>query len=557
MNRLERPQILCLLKDEGGFYPLYNVRDWEAKHGTLSYLFVCYTGQQFRHGVDEDENWLHEVAEDAARNAGVQAYWIASFCLNPYDPEDVYRISDVVRGAHSLVVAIGSPAGSHLSQDQMLGQLGSRIWTFPEVLLSPPHQPITIYSRDTNSIRSISKSSFAFEAWGDNSLSRQLIDHYEASVILSPLELVSIALQCFLDRKTAKTYYEGDLSYALMGLLRRRPRANPQDSAFEAFCRLSLANDSDQLIERLICLLPTNADGTSLSRPWYDIDDFWDSNLWDIEPHCQVVGLGGDDTVILSGAFGAPIHWECFEPVNLLMRNTMRRWVGKVVIRSSPLLAITGAGLLAGSQSQGGDLLPITIFGWILIGLYILIVLSSPYFVYSLYCGKTWAAQPWLFGLEGHLKIDQIEELIFGINLGRLRWSPYSSDLSRHDENTYGECEGLDPTDPTPAGPPNPFISEARDSNYGELKLFTLVDTNTLTVTLFRSVRPPVVMLLCGSEGGMQRALLCSYDWKTQTLCRETILRVKTVIMDKMSRVDRLRLALTRSIGETVEFATV
>lgn len=554
MQRLERPRKLCVLRPDG-ILPVENLKVWELKNITLSYIFVCYTAQQFCHGVEEDGKWLHEAAEDAARSAGVNAYWIASSCIDLADPEDVYRISDVVRGAHSLVVAIGSPQGSIISQKEMLQQLGSRIWTFPEVLLSPSHKPITVYIRDTGATRILSKGDFAFEAWGDIPISKQLIDHYEATIILSPLELVSIALQCFLNRKTAKSYYNGDHSYALMGLLRRRPKVNPQDSAFEAFCRLSLANDSDQLIERLICLLPRSLDGGDLDRPWYDINDFWDSNLWDIEPHCQVVGLGGENTVILSGAFGAPIHWECFEPVSLFMRNTLKRWVGKVIIRTSPLFVIIGVSLLAVSRSKGGDLLAITIFGWIFIGLYILLSLASPYFIYSLYCGKTWAAQPWLFGFEGHMRIDQIEELIFGINLGRLRWSPYSSDLSQHNENTHGECEGLDPTDRTPENlAPDSFVSEARNSEYGELKLFTLVDTNTLTVTLFRSVRPPVAMLLCGSEGGMQRALLCSYDWKTQTLCRETVLRVQTVIMEQMSRVDRFRLALKRPLGDTAEF---
>ncbi|KAF7166147.1 hypothetical protein CNMCM5623_010024 [Aspergillus felis] len=97
-----------------------------------------------------------------------------------------------------------------------------------------------------------------------------------------------------------------------------------------------------------------------------------------------------------------------------------------------------------------------------------------------------------------------------------------------------------------------PLTSRGSES-YEQLKIFTLVDTNTLTVTLFRAVRPPVAMLLCGSEGGMQRALLCSYDWKSQTLYRESVLRVETLVLEKMSRVDRFRLGLKRPVPETVE----
>ena len=40
--------------------------------------------------------------------------------------------------------------------------------------------------------------------------------------------------------------------------------------------------------------------------------------------------------------------------------------------------------------------------------------------------------------------------------------------------------------------------------------------------------------LLCGSEGGMQRAVMCSYDWTTSTLYRETVLRMG----DQSSRED-------------------
>lgn len=69
----------------------------------------------------------------------------------------------------------------------------------------------------------------------------------------------------------------------------------------------------------------------------------------------------------------------------------------------------------------------------------------------------------------------------------------------------------------------------------GEERIFALVDTNTLSVTLFSAVRPPVAVVLCGEEGGMQRALLCSYDWSTQTLYRETVMRMSFVDADPYS----------------------
>ncbi|CAG8189651.1 unnamed protein product [Penicillium olsonii] len=535
-----RPRLLCLLL-EGGI-GILKVEDWEPEFGTLSYIFISYTASQFH--SDEDKEELHRIAGAAAQKAGVDAYWIGCSCM-PQDTlvQDVYRISDIVRGAHSVVVIVGPSLNSGPDATGMLHELGSRLWTFPEILLASSNHPISIYVRDcdSDSFRAVSKQDFAKEAWGDAPVSRQLIDHYEGSIILSPLELVSIALQCIPCRDTPK-FYNGDLAYALMGLLRRRPNVDKDDSAFEAFCRLSLANDSDQLIERMICMLPEEPD-----QLWHDIKDFWGSQLWDIQPLCQVVGLGGDDTVILSGAFGAPIRWKSFEPVNLLMRSTLKRLIAKTIIRSTPLWLILGVALLASSQLRGGYYAPITAMGWVITGLYLLAILASPLFIYWLYVGKTWAAQPWLFGFEGYMEIGEIETLIFGINLGRLRWSPYSSELSKHQAED-DECVGQDPThEPSTAE----FASAAQNSEYGEMKLFTLVDTNTLTVTLFKAVRPPVAMILCGSEGGMQRALLCSYDWKTQTLYRESVLRVETLVLENMSRVDRFKLGLKRPKAKT------
>ena len=47
-----------------------------------------------------------------------------------------------------------------------------------------------------------------------------------------------------------------------------------------------------------------------------------------------------------------------------------------------------------------------------------------------------------------------------------------------------------------------------------------------MMATLFEARRPPVVLMIGGSEGGMKRALACLYDVTTGTLYRETVLRV-------------------------------
>jgi hypothetical protein len=67
-----------------------------------------------------------------------------------------------------------------------------------------------------------------------------------------------------------------------------------------------------------------------------------------------------------------------------------------------------------------------------------------------------------------------------------------------------------------------------------------------MQVTMFQAANPPIALVICGSEGGMKRAIGCSYDWKTGTLYRETVLRVSTTVLDRMGRVSKLKLGLSR-----------
>jgi hypothetical protein len=540
-----RPRYLCFLDEVNGV-SVEKVEDRISRKGIeydMNYIFVAYTNEQFSQDEDEDMEALHHIAQGAARATGVPAYWIGCSCMPDEDQitEDIHRISDVVRGAHSLVVIVGPPSGNNeceMGMEGMLKQWGTRMWTFPEVLLSPRNHEIAVYTRgqDMNSPLMVHKRNFAALAWEDAAIARQLVDHYESSIHLTPLELVTLALRCLQSRETVQ-WSEGDMSYALMGLLRRRPKVHPEDTAFQAFARLSLANDSNKLLERLICTLPKD-----IGQQWYTTDDAWDVNLWDIDPTCQVAGVGDDNTVILSGAFGAPIRWKSFAPVALLTRTTVKRWVARICLRGAPAWFILGVFFIALGSGTYKIKILLGIGGFFL-AFSLATILASPYMLRVIYMGKSWGTQPWFFGFEGYLDIATIETNIFGVNLGRLTWSPFSSELSRHYETDEDECIGIDPTeDPVVKR----LVQEASNGNHGQPKVFTLVDTYTMTVTMFRAARPPVAVLLCGSEGGMQRAVMCSYDWPTQTLYRETVLRMKTLVLEKMSRVDSLQLGLQR-----------
>lgn len=295
-ERALRPRYLCSLQEDDSV-KIVDVEQWDAQHPstTLDYVFIAYTTEHFRHDSNSDMDALHRIAKRATRDAGLTAYWIGCSCM-PDSAEleqDVYRISDVVRGAQSLAIATGLSGRAKTTEAHvMLKQWGKRMWTYPEVLLSPGDR-IRVYVRDSNDVQVLLKRQFAAKVWSDAATSRQLIDHYEQTLTLGPLELVTLALKCLHSRETSE-YLPGDHSYALMGLVRLRPKIDKTDTAFQAFARLSLANNSDMLLERLICTLPRNPE-----QHWSCMDDAWNVNLWDIYPKCQIAGIGHDDTVII------------------------------------------------------------------------------------------------------------------------------------------------------------------------------------------------------------------------------------------------------------------
>lgn len=530
------PSFLCFLrKDEGA--DICDVQKWKSKHGkAANYIFVSYTSEQFR--GEEEELLLHDVGERAARAAGVPAYWVGCSCLGDESQveENVWRISDIIRGAHSMAIVLSNRAASgSSSMDTLLEQWGTRVWTLPEVLLSPSGQEILIYVRgdSIDAPTRIHKRHMAAKL-EDKELSRQLIEHFEGSLILGHLELVTIALRCLHGRQKGK-HLEGDMSYALMGLLRQRPNVIRRDTAFQAFARLSLANDSNLLLERLICILPKKA-----NQPWHNMDDEWGVALWDIYPTTQICGIGDGDTVILDNAHAANIRWKAFTHVAIAVNDSWRRFFVRYAFRSSSYVFYLGIVLVTIGRNGNSAL---TAIGAILLVIGVIFALLSPYLIRLLYTGKVWGAQPWFFGFEGYMDLNTIERHVYGANMGYLSWSPNSSPLSRHRSNEYGECEGLDPTtDPETAE----RVRRSITSTMGEEKIFTLVDTGTNTVTMFAAVRPPVAVVLCGEEGGMQRALLCSYDWTTQTLYRESVLRIETPALDNMSRLGRFRFGMQR-----------
>ncbi|EMD59138.1 hypothetical protein GGP41_009030 [Bipolaris sorokiniana] len=536
-ERILQPRYLCFLRD-GRPAKIAKVDDWIAEQGgahNLSYVFVAYTAEQFN--TPEDFRVLHEMADAAARRAGAIAYWVGCSCMPDNQlQEDVYRICDVIRGARSLAIAVGPPPNNSSeinTPELMLQQWGRRVWTFPEVLLAPAGQEISVFVRGSNLDHPIMvpKNQFSAQVWLDDAhVARQLIDHYEGNLILSQLELVTLALECLHNRDTTQ-YLPGDHSYALMGLLRVRPQIDRTDSAFQAFARLSLANGSEQLLERLICVLPKRPD-----QPWHSMDDAYGAKLWDILPQdVGIAGIGEDDSIILDGCRAANVRWKSFTPVAYVRREAWKRFIAKKALRLGGVVFIVAIALTAVPSVRTAGIVLI-IYSLVLMAL-------SPWLLRLLYLGKFWDQQCWFFGFEGYMDLETIERQIFGGRLGRMKWTAAASPLSRHYRNSKNECIPIDPTsDPEVAA----LVQKAKSAGPGDQRVFTLVDTGNMTATLFTAERPPVCFLMAGSEGGMKRIIGCSYDWTTETMYRETVLRIGTEFEDKMSRVGRVKIGFNR-----------
>jgi hypothetical protein len=532
---------------------------------------------------------------------------------------DVYRICDAMRAAKKMVIVLGprnqdifgppeKPIVAPKTDDQArqfwLEQWGSRLWTLPELLLCPPGGLIDVYFLPSSpnkkeslkvlefpegkrvevpslpddkygtTVRVISKatwmkSTFAARAYKTKEDAREvanLVDHFEGTLILPTLELITHLAQALWRRhEDTNKFLDGDCSYALMGLLRRRPPIREEDKDFEAFARLSLANDSDRLLERVICLLPRKR-----SAPWHDWEDAWpDVKLWDIEPITQVAAIADNSTVVLDGAYGATIHWRKLHPVAFVKRKTAWRQVIKFAIRLGALYFITSITLVAqarpktytvntpfgSSSSKLPANHPLLIIGTILLVLTILILIYAPWAMLKLYRGKFWGTQGWFFGIEGCADLGEVEKCLFGGNHNRLKWSTNGSMLSRHRRGRVhnGAVHECLPQEPAAAGWSKEQFEKERKRRGGIERLFTLIDTYSMEATLFWAEVPPTAVFICGSEGGMKRAMLCSFDWKTNGFVRETVVRMKTMVVDKMFRVERFRFALSRSLSSNKE----
>lgn len=114
-ERVLRPRYLCFLREQGEPAMIMNVEEWYVfmvysqlptnnhritqykSERNLSYVFIAYTAEQFQ--TTEDLRVLHQIADAAARNAGVMAYWVGCSCM----PDD--QIQEDVSNKNSSLEA--------------------------------------------------------------------------------------------------------------------------------------------------------------------------------------------------------------------------------------------------------------------------------------------------------------------------------------------------------------------------------------------------------------------------------------------------------------------
>ena len=548
-KRLLRPRQLIVLRDGK-----WSLDSNPSPH--LQYLFISWMWNAFvvkdANGKD-DGTGLEKVRLMAAYmtlQAGLSAYWLDTECNAPgSEPElltaDVNRMCDVIRGSKFVALLLPDNSSSRMEE------WGQRMWTLPEGLLAPGNIRIcTWQGKDNYEVRSMGKVEMTSEYWKDESdeaPARILAEHYAGAITLSRLELFSTAITALSHRVTSRDFTGADMAYALMGLLHYRIDPDPTDDIFQVVARLSLANDNDRLIARLVAMFPSpTTDIRNLFKVLSEEDQYC-THLWDIEPRCEVVGVGDEpNTVILNECRAVPIRWKRFPRMNYKRHEGMKKKIAELAVRSGAFWIITGYSLaftyapffIAGPV---GHHLYIYLVGIILIfiGVGLILACLAPRAVRRLFGGDVLQSAPHLAGLEGTLPIAQLEKMIFGNTQGRLTYEPSSTPFgfeNRDPELRLGrEPAWIRDSRPDLASPPI----------HPDHRLFTLVDTGNLTVSIFQAKRPPTVALICGAEGGMLRAVLCSWRFANDCHYKETVIRVPSNTWEQTRSVGWLKFCLS------------
>jgi hypothetical protein len=131
---------------------------------------------------------------------------------------------------------------------------------------------------------------------------------------------------------------------------------------------------------------------------------------------------------------------------------------------------------------------------WLILWLYIdlpicvgaVFILLGPLIVARMCAAEIEVIKPLLVGFEGYLPLERWEKNIFGTRRapGKMKWSSEGSTLSKKELSPDSSYRGVDPMQNDVAI--ERLVEDAASGNTSDnTKVFTPVDTRTMTVTLF------------------------------------------------------------------------
>ena len=569
--------------------------------GTMPpYIFISYTGESFGGYTNPAlrRQRLHHIAEQMVASENqlhkdqpeIKAFWLDLVCIIKKDTppdeinKDVYSICDAVRGAVRVYIVLQS------NTDSEKEKFGQRVWTLPEALLGVGKMrycfPSSVDKEEGKfNVRNLLLTDMYGSFWQSHEGSRPewagkeqdsalglLVKHYSNTLRLTDLQLFSCIVQALAEKSVSKInqptqvggYTQAAVAYAAMAMLSYQIEPDETETNFEAIARLSLVNDSDQLLERLACQWPTMIKAHDDQAGWTDAvagseklirriaePDAYYTHLWDIKPLCQVVGVCDEEdtpTIMLDRCRAIPIRWKSFPRLNYNTRWGFRTTMASLVLQCGCGFFFLTSNVLWGAISLGFSQLNSNgiNMSYYLIGAAVLFICG---WLISLFCPRVvrrlcndcyTGGSRYLVGFEGTMRLRDIEFAMFGTYGDRLRYAPSSTPMAGTLRDDYIRK----------AREPGPADWERLYSNIpADHRVFTIVDTTDCTVSLIVAERPPVVALICGREGGMVRALLCSWRFENNCLYREYVMRMRSSVEDFTTPMDWLKVSLA-SQGE-------
>ncbi|KAF8553258.1 hypothetical protein OG21DRAFT_1414595, partial [Imleria badia] len=461
------------------------------------------------------------------------AYWI-DLILEGQPPEevdkDLYRMADFYRSAEFTLIILCPPAG--VTEESVWLTYAQRLWTFPEALLSRELRfkfrdgkvtPITLHQLANRAYPGFAEESILINAYG-------LRDPLERLTRLSLLKSAlwrrtSMTLE-ELAKPGAEPHFRAERVYALMGFLEHRIYPHFEETELQALVRLSMANDNDGIVERMVSLLPPRIRETAC---WYAEEDEWGAKLWNIEPEIQVVGMTESEAIVLGGCRAAAIRWKDFPSVAFATRRSYKRLIANYLPNLFWELLLIGSAMeaiyskLPNHNDQGA---------WVAIVFAILLMLLAPTLIVYGTSGRIVNAQPWLIGVKGLISAEQASTYMYGGAIFALPRMFYSASGTHLSQTGTGRFR---------IGDPAQYDALRSTYNPGDREdddLYTLVDTISATVYYFRAAHPPTVCLYTGRESGMGRFVLCSETCTANELHKETVIRMPWYISQSMRASD-------------------